>query len=238
MTPNEKTMIVSFLRELSSRQGHDGCNDLELPNTPENVALCAAAFAQEVGEDEEWEPPGPDEAKFYAPGGNWMIVDYLAGKLEAGEQAPGTAGLHIAGKPVRRWIPSDIPRDGAAENITTVEALRGPCWESSLVYGTLARMGDDGMPTNSVYAETKETGEIDLRIVINGHEYPALAWVERWRNHFDYCVAKEARELVTNDKRVNAMLETLRESLDGIDQGLYDVAIEAFPHADLERDDR
>jgi len=225
MTPAEKNLIISSLRELSDRQSNDGCNDFELANTPENVALCKAAFSHMTGE--QWDGPPKDEAKFWAPGGNWMMVSYLADKLAQDEDTPD---------PKTRWVPAGT-LDGRAANIVTVEGVRGPSWESSLVYGTLARMDKDGMDTDPVYAVTKETKEIDLRILINGHEYPATAFVERWRTEFDYQVAKEARELLAANPKVNETLEKLREELNCIEQGLYDMACEAFPNADLDREE-
>jgi len=86
MTPAEKNLIISSLRELSDRQSNDGCNDFELANTPENVALCKAAFSHMTGE--QWDGPPKDEAKFWAPGGNWMMVSYLADKLAQDEDTP------------------------------------------------------------------------------------------------------------------------------------------------------
>ena len=121
-------------------------------------------------------------------------------------------------------------------NKITVEALRHPSWESSLVYGTLARMKKEGIDTDAVYAATKESGVVDLRIVINGHEFPAVDFIERWQRTFDYRVAQEARRLVTDDPKINAILENLHESLSDIDQNLNDIARAAFPHVDLDLD--
>ena len=121
-------------------------------------------------------------------------------------------------------------------NEITIEELRHPSWESSLVYGTLARMREEGIDTDAVYAATKESGVVDLRVVINGHEFPAVAFIERWRSEFDYQVAQEARRLVTDDPKINATLEKLRETLDGVDQNLNDIARDAFPHVYLDLD--
>ena len=121
-------------------------------------------------------------------------------------------------------------------NKITVEALRAPSWESNLVYGTLARMDKDGIDTEAVYAATKESGVVDLRVVINGHEYPAIAFTERWRREFDYQVAQEARRLIADNPEINEKLEKIREYLDGIDESIHDIARHAFPHVDLDRE--
>ncbi len=121
-------------------------------------------------------------------------------------------------------------------NKITVEALRGPSWESSLVYGTLARMEKDGIDTEGVYAATKESGVVDLRVLINGHEYPAVEFIARWRREFDFQVAQEARRLIVDDPKINEKLEGIRELLDAVDLSISDLARHTFPHVDLDRD--
>jgi hypothetical protein len=44
MTKAELKLVASFLEELDNRFGEDGCNDYELPNTPENRKLLKKAF--------------------------------------------------------------------------------------------------------------------------------------------------------------------------------------------------
>ena len=78
MTANQNALIGVFLTELSERFSNDGCNDYQLPNTPENRALAKAAFVYGVGENEPWEEIDTSGDTFYVPGGNNMLVDYLA----------------------------------------------------------------------------------------------------------------------------------------------------------------
>lgn len=43
LTQNEAAYIAAFLEELDDRFGNDGCNDMSLPNTPENREMVVAA---------------------------------------------------------------------------------------------------------------------------------------------------------------------------------------------------
>lgn len=47
------TIIVAALESYSDRLGNDGCNDMSVPNTPENLELVAAAQKEGTGEDYE-----------------------------------------------------------------------------------------------------------------------------------------------------------------------------------------
>lgn len=54
MTKNEMGYVVAFLRDLLDRYGNDGCNDLKMPDTPENRALIAAAEKMDVSNIKPW----------------------------------------------------------------------------------------------------------------------------------------------------------------------------------------
>lgn len=115
-------------------------------------------------------------------------------------------------------------------NEISIKELRSPSWESSLLYGTLGRMRDDGIDMEAVYAKTEETGVVDMRVVINGVEFPAIAFIERWRKEFDYQVAKEARELAAG----HDTFEELNKTISAVERLLQEAAVKAFPHADLD----
>jgi hypothetical protein len=50
-TDAEALYLASFLNELSDRFGNDGCNDMYLPNTPENAAMVKAAQLHQFADD-------------------------------------------------------------------------------------------------------------------------------------------------------------------------------------------
>lgn len=50
-TDAEAKYLASFLNELSDRFGNDGCNDMFLPNTPENAAMVKAAQLHQYADD-------------------------------------------------------------------------------------------------------------------------------------------------------------------------------------------
>lgn len=116
--------------------------------------------------------------------------------------------------------------------IKVEELLRSPSWESSLLFGTLGRMSEDGINTDAVYAKTKETGVVDMRVIINGVEFSAMGFIERWRKEFDYQVAKEAREVAAGHDTFGELTKTV----DMIERLLQEAAVKAFPHADLDNE--
>lgn len=103
-------------------------------------------------------------------------------------------------------------------------------WGFSLLFGTLGRMSEDGINTDAVYAKIKETGIVDMRAIINGVEFPATAFIERWRKEFDYQVAKEARELAAK----HDIFEELNKTVGAVERLLREAAVKAFPHANLD----
>lgn len=44
ITNNDVTILLNFLEDLSERFGNAGCNDMELPDTPENRSLIEEAL--------------------------------------------------------------------------------------------------------------------------------------------------------------------------------------------------
>lgn len=56
MTKHEMIFVVSFLEDLNDGYSNDGCNDLDLKATPENIELAIVATKNETGEDEEFKP--------------------------------------------------------------------------------------------------------------------------------------------------------------------------------------
>ena len=103
-------------------------------------------------------------------------------------------------------------------------------WEYNLLYGTLGRMMKDGIDCDAVYEKTKETGVVDMRVVINGVEFSAMGFIERWRKEFDYQVAKEVRELTAGYDT----FDELNKTVGAVERLLREAAVKAFPHADLD----
>jgi hypothetical protein len=115
-------------------------------------------------------------------------------------------------------------------NEIKVKEILFPSWELSLLFGTLGRMSEDGINTDAVYAKIKETGIVDMRVIINGVEFPATAFIELWRKEFDYQVAKEARELAAK----HDIFEELNKTVGAVERLLREAAVKAFPHANLD----
>jgi hypothetical protein len=115
-------------------------------------------------------------------------------------------------------------------NEIKVKEILSHSWESSLLFVTLGRMSEDGINTDAVYAKTRETGIVDMRVIINGVEFPATAFIERWRKEFDYQVAKEARELAAK----HDIFEELNKTVGAVERLLRETAVKAFPHANLD----
>ncbi len=51
MTKNELAYIAMFLEQLGDRFGNDGCNDMTIPDTPENRQLVSEAEIEFTEED-------------------------------------------------------------------------------------------------------------------------------------------------------------------------------------------
>lgn len=78
MTQNEAKLIAAFMQELSDRFGNDGCNDYDLPATPENRQLIMDA--QKWGRADEV-PTEPREYNGKYCTYNWEILSYLRHKF-------------------------------------------------------------------------------------------------------------------------------------------------------------
>ena len=76
----EASLIAAFLEDLSNRYANDGCNDLSLPNTPENVEFVKAAETYEEEYPEDWEVhESKDGKKIYT--NNMVVVGYLERRM-------------------------------------------------------------------------------------------------------------------------------------------------------------
>jgi hypothetical protein len=96
LTDFEMAWVVTFLEELGDRYSNDGCNELQLPATPEGRRLAAEAFRWATGEDER--PAGPDGKPPCSD--NNMVLGCLRAKLLAfcGWDDKGAAAV-AAGRP-------------------------------------------------------------------------------------------------------------------------------------------
>ncbi len=80
MTRSEKTLIAAFLKDLSTIYGNNSCNELTLPDTPENRLLVKAANKHATGTE-------PDEEDYVSDDGtlcvcDWFMVDLLRHRLQ------------------------------------------------------------------------------------------------------------------------------------------------------------
>ena len=80
----ERMLLIRFLKSYSERLSNDGCNDFELPNTPENVVIVKEAYEIGMGKEDAnmWTARLDEESGETICVINWMLVDYLAHKLQ------------------------------------------------------------------------------------------------------------------------------------------------------------
>ena len=74
LTANEMEMAAALLAMASEDFGNHGCNDYEIPNTPDNAALAEWAPG-------EFAPLNDDKTQIIAT--DWMLMTRLAKKLHA-----------------------------------------------------------------------------------------------------------------------------------------------------------
>jgi len=107
LTKNEAAYIVGFLNELDNQFSNDGCNDMYLPDTPENREMYTKAEKLWVGENCDDEEGVPLEDSLQVPYGsrkkekkigtnNQTILGYLRKRLKdefklTNEEIPDTA---------------------------------------------------------------------------------------------------------------------------------------------------
>jgi len=84
LNETERALAVQMLRLAADTYSNHGCNDLKLPNTPENRALERAMWAWD-------EDPGRDENQYSAEDEShiwlmdWAVMRYLADRIEEGD---------------------------------------------------------------------------------------------------------------------------------------------------------
>ena len=92
LTRNEAAYIVAFLNELDDHFSNDGCNDMYLPDTPDNREMYLQAEKLWIGENTDEEEGVPLEDALQVPYGsrskekkigcnNQSILAYLRKKL-------------------------------------------------------------------------------------------------------------------------------------------------------------
>lgn len=135
-----------------------------------------------------------------------------------------------------KWVAAGT-LDENPENLVPLEKVKNASWEGSLVFGTLGQMDEDGMDVERIYAAARETQHVDLRVLINGYEYPASAFIAKWEKAFEYAVAKKARELVMERTDLRDKTEQLHDILDTVTRTFKDSVKEAFPHARLDEEE-
>ncbi len=91
LTSAEREVAIKFLDELQQRFSNDGCNDMELADTPANRSLIESAEAWNVGAADmaDWRSH-PDYHETMVIGGklmtnNGLIAGYIRKRLEDGE---------------------------------------------------------------------------------------------------------------------------------------------------------
>lgn len=57
MTPDEIKLLEGFFKDLGERMGNAGCNDMELPNNPQNRTLVTNAYRHGMSAEdfEDWQ---------------------------------------------------------------------------------------------------------------------------------------------------------------------------------------
>lgn len=78
MKKHEMIVLVGFLNELSDEFSNAGCNDFELPNTPENRELIIAAEKHADCYEEEWHENDKDTIS----SSDTIVLEYLIHRLK------------------------------------------------------------------------------------------------------------------------------------------------------------
>lgn len=73
MTPNQKLLAAQFLEQMSDEYGSHSCNDYELPNTPENLAMMEAYHVWNTHDD----PAQRDDKPFMIRGDSILTYDFI-----------------------------------------------------------------------------------------------------------------------------------------------------------------
>lgn len=78
MNPNEKSIFIGLLNRLDDYLSYEGCNDMRLPDTPENRRLITEAEMWNVhaATEEEWKAH-PDYHEVSLCNGELLTSDYL-----------------------------------------------------------------------------------------------------------------------------------------------------------------
>jgi hypothetical protein len=74
----EKAALKRLLDDYGERLGNAGCNDFDVPNTPENLAMVAAAQYDPANHTEDNEP-NVDGDRIYTT--DFVILDHLVKRL-------------------------------------------------------------------------------------------------------------------------------------------------------------
>jgi hypothetical protein len=82
LTPNETQLLIGFIKELEEKFSCDGCNDYDMPDTPENRELFLTSWKLSQGDDVD-----PDHLQHVCRNGvihanNGIILYGLRKKLE------------------------------------------------------------------------------------------------------------------------------------------------------------
>ncbi len=78
MTKTEAMILATFCNELNDRFSNDGCNEMTLPDTPENRELVNKATQYAYGDDVDMKPHIEDGEICT---GNEAILSYLTHRL-------------------------------------------------------------------------------------------------------------------------------------------------------------
>ncbi len=90
LNPAEREVAIRLMGELNDRFANDGCNDMELADTPANRALIESAECWNAGVDiADWRNH-PDYHQIVVSNGNLianngLIAGYIRKRLEDGE---------------------------------------------------------------------------------------------------------------------------------------------------------
>lgn len=83
LTKNEIAYVVGFLNELENEFSNASCNDMFLPDTPENKRMIKEASIEEMGNDfnEDWLKAHMTNGEMKIGTNNHTILNYLKRKL-------------------------------------------------------------------------------------------------------------------------------------------------------------
>lgn len=119
LNTNEKKHLIDFLEDLVSKYSTAGCNDLYLDATDENIIMCEKVMGSILAE-ENWDRSEITikNNKFTAPFPDWMLVQFLAEKMEETQPSKEEEASLTPTQRARALCAAGIIKETEIENVS------------------------------------------------------------------------------------------------------------------------